>query len=386
MSDSQQEQDNTTSNKQQELQRLLSELNASIAPLTKAVRQSLQGHDVDVSAARHEAIEKLDDVIEQVSPSTKYGTLSYSPAELVAAYWDRISQRREFASTGFSQLNKVLNGGFEQDRLAVLLGAPGSGKTTFTNHMADHMTSIKRPVLYVTSEDTPHTLLAKTIARRGQIDYSAVLGGYQSERAQITSVLQEYAGLTQSRFLRYVDTTQGITLDEIYRQAQRHFKSLEAESSGAPILIVDYLQRLSRGENLGIDARQSATIFTERLRAMACDLHCTVICLSAMNRSSRYETDNSAIGAAKESGDIEYTADIIMAIGDQANAPEPSPGRRRYLLRVDKNRQGATTYNEAHIYLDWYGVRQHFTEADQSDNSAGAYASNGRSNGRRGGR
>src|SRR5450755_4843724 len=102
MSDSQQEQDNTTSNKQQELQRLLSELNASIAPLTKAVRQSLQGHDVDVSAARHEAIEKLDDVIEQVSPSTKYGTLSYSPAELVAAYWDRISQRREFASTGFS--------------------------------------------------------------------------------------------------------------------------------------------------------------------------------------------------------------------------------------------------------------------------------------------
>jgi replicative DNA helicase len=363
---------------EQELQRLLDELRASTAPLAQALGKRMQGHEVDFSSVYFESRQRLESIIEQVSPASRQrGPQSYMPGDLIDAYWDRISERREYATTGVASLDRALSGGFDADRLVVLLGAPGSGKTTFCNQAADHVSNSRRPVLYVTSEDTPHTLLAKTIARRGQIEYSAVLRGLPSEQQRINAALQEYRECTGARYIRYVDATRGMSLDAIYEQAQAHFKRLESEASGAPILIVDYLQRLSRCENLGVDARQSATVYTERLRAMACDLHCTTIVLSAMNRASGYHAGNSTIAAAKESGDIDYTADVIMAIGAKEDAPEPAPGLRRWMLRIDKNRQGATTYDQNHIYLDWYAARQQFTEVDLETYNTGG-ATNGR--------
>jgi replicative DNA helicase len=369
--------EDSTTTQQAELKRLLEEVQAATHPLAKAVRKKLQGHDVDMNAARLAATLAIDSVISQVSPASKRGPESYTPVDLAGLYWDRIAERKEYASTGFAQLNRAMSGGFDHDRLVVLLGAPGAGKTTFANQIADHVAGSKRPVLYVTSEDTPFTLYAKTLARRGQIDYTAVLRGYPSERERISAAMQEYSATENVRWLRYVDATQGITLDGIFEQAVRHFQALASEADGAPLLVVDYLQRLSRGENLGADARQSATIYTERLRIMACELHATVLCLSAMNRVSGYRADNSTIASAKESGDIDYTADTIMAIGGLEDAPEPAPGTRRYMLRIDKNRQGFTTYSGSHILLDWIPTRQQFTEAERAESAAPVATGNG---------
>lgn len=351
-----------TTQQQTELKRLLSEVQAATFPLAKAVRQNLQGHDVDWNAARMDAMQAVDSVISQVAPSAQRGPQSYTPGDLAALYWDRVAERKEYAGTGFPALNKVLIGGLDQDRLYTFLGAPGAGKTTLANQIADYVAGSKRAVLYVTSEDTPHTLLAKTIARRGKISYSAVLRGYPSERERITAALQEYQTTESARFLRYVDATQGITLDDIYEQALSHFKALEPHASGAPLLVVDYLQNLARDEHFGVDLRQSIALYTKRLHAMACDLHTSVLCLSAMNRASGYAVNNSVIASAKESGDVDYSSDTIMAIGRQEDAPEPEPGVRRYVLRIDKNRQGV---NDVAIPFNWRADLQQFEEVDE---------------------
>lgn len=378
MSDNDTPHSNDSASPQEELSRLLSEVNASTAPLARAIRKRLQGHDVDIFSASLEVRKLIDAVVEQVWPKARpHGPQSFTPGDLIASYWDRVDERKEYATTGIGELDRALSGGFDRDRLAVLLGAPGSGKTTLANQMANHAASIRRPVLYVSSEDAPHTLLAKTLARLSKIAYSDVLRGDRDARSRIDEALQAYGASQAAGYLRYVDATQGITLDSIYELALAHFKAVEREASGAPLLVVDYLQRLSRGENLSIDARQSTTVYVERLRAMACDLHCTTLVLSAMNRASQYRTDNSTLTSAKESGDIDYTADIIMAIGPQTDAPEPAPGMRRWMIRIDKNRQGYTTYDQSHIALDWWPTYQQFTPA--SDDEEALPARNGRS-------
>lgn len=273
----------------QEVERLLNDLKSATNPLAKAIRKKLNGNDADIHLARLEAMDLLNSVIAQVSPTEKdRGPQAFTPADLVESYWDSIDSRKGNTPTGFASINKVLEGGFEEDRLVVVLGAPGSGKTSITNHMATHIAESEHPVLYVTSEDTPFTLLAKTIARKGGIPYGAVRNGYKEYKDAINTAHKKFLEVPSTDFLRYVDATQGIKLDEIYEQALDHFGRLEARSKGTPLIVVDYLQRLSRCENLGADARQSTTIFIERLRSMAIDLHCTVVLLSAMNRASGY--------------------------------------------------------------------------------------------------
>src|SRR6266498_4172639 len=105
-----------------------------------------------------------------------------SVQELLGGYLQRVQDRRNAATTGIGALNRALNGGFPAQRLIVLLGAPGSGKTSFANQMAEHVAT-ERPVLYVTSEDAPDILLAKTLARIGQVKYSAVLYGWNDYQA-----------------------------------------------------------------------------------------------------------------------------------------------------------------------------------------------------------
>ena len=128
------------------------------------------------------------------------------------------------------------------------------------------------------------------------------------------------------------------------------------------------------GGSLGTDARQAATIYTERLRALACDLHCSVICLSAMNRASGYNNASShLISSAKESGDIEYTADVILAIGEQredgAPIALPSPGDFAWNITIAKNCQGMSSSTGARIELIWRPLFQQFLEREYTPTS-----------------
>ncbi len=391
--------DDTTQTQIDQANRHANKLAATVA---RAIRLQANGQLVDAGQVRGQARAIFDQLLEQIPEPKGSGPETCTPLDLMAEYWQQQAERREMAATPFSSLNRALSGGLERDRLYVLLGAPGSGKTTLANQIADYV-GRERPVLYVSSEDTPMALLAKTIARRGLIEYSAVLRGYQSERDRIDAAFGAYRQEQQARMIRYVDATQGISLQEIADLAEQHFSATSEASNGDPVIVVDYLQRLARSEDmlmrasggsLGADARQAATVYTERLRALACDLHCSVICLSAMSRASGYNiTSSSLLSAAKESGDIEYTADVILALGEQFEDGQPvtlpEPGMFAWNVVIAKNRQGMNSATGARIDLTWRPVFQQFIEreytpSEQGEGEAASSNGNGRYARRRG--
>jgi len=101
-------------------------------------------------------------------------------------------------------------------------------------------------------------------------------------------------------------------------------------------------------------------MLTEDLRDLARELNCTVIAVASQTRASGYGNAN-AIASAKESGDIEYTADVLMSLAkdEQRQAPLRCEARS---LSLAKNRLGSQTM----INLDWRPDRQQFTEAMSS--------------------
>jgi len=292
-------------------------------------------------------------------------------------YWSYIEERKKHPpiSTGFGKLDTLLNGGFDPRTLVIILGAPGGGKTTFTNQMAVHAADNKRPVLYVTSEDIPMRLLSKTLARKGQIDYKDVLRGNADHVIRIKAAHNEYKQSTAAKLLYYLDATIGCDIETVKKRAIEIFDRHKANGEG--IIVVDYLQRLARGQAAyksgNGDVRQAVTILIEELKAMASDLNCCVIALSAQSRNSGYGAGSNSLTSAKESGDIEYTADVLMTIGEDDRVPA-GPNLKSRVLHIAKNRQG----EEGAIALDWFGSRQQFTVANAEPMMNDNTATNGR--------
>jgi replicative DNA helicase len=350
--------------------------------LAKALRQ----HDGGKQVEADDILRKVQTILSEQSPET-----DKAPPDIASGaidYWGHVSKRKETVGTSIKGLDTILGGGLEPQRLMVLLGAPGGGKTTLANQIAVHAADSGRAVYYVTSEDIPFNLLAKTLARQSQTNYTAILKGYEDQRPRIEQALKAYQESKAATRLRYLDATMGTSLSTIRERAAAHFEQFKEGGNG--ILVIDYLQRLARSLSAYREGKQdlrlAVTALSEELRAIATGLDCCVIALAAQSRASGYGSGNgagkNALASGKESGDIEYTADTVMAIVDDEMRTMQVPWLQAKVLRVDKNRQGPAGDNCV-LNLDWYAERQQFTEAFEVETEETEDVFNGR---KRGGR
>ena len=285
---------------------------------------------------------------------------------VAAGYWERLAARRDATPTGLAALDEALGGGLQPGRLVALLGGPGAGKTALACQLAEHVAYAGRPVVYLTLEDAAHILTAKTLARLYDLDYGAAMHGYTDQRQRITAALAQLAERRSAERLLYVDDTGRLSLAQLVGIARAHFERYNAErasdTGGGPgLLVVDYLQRWARaqrGADTRDDLRQAVGRAADDLSNLSRELGCTVLALSSMNRASGYGKNGNvnALAAGKESGDLEYSADVLMALVEDEER-SASGDRQARKLRLDKNRQGGV----AEIALNWRGSRQQFT-------------------------
>lgn len=343
--------------------RMLDSLQANLARVLRTTRATgkTDGIGETISASRG-ALEQIETLGTGARIRAELATLG----ALAAGYWAHVAEAHDAMATSLAGLDKMLGGGLQAKRLMVLLGAPGSGKTTLANQIAEHIASAGRPVVYLTTEDTPAALLAKTVARVGGLEYGAVLQGRENLRPQISAALADVAQRQSAERLLYIEDTGGLTLGELREMARPHFAKYAA--AGAGVLVVDYLQRWARAQRGANgqreELREAVGRLTEELRAVARELNCCIVALASQNRASGYgkNGDTSALASAKESGDIEYTADVIMALGEDSDKERtPAVKHEARALRVDKNRLGTT----GKLALDWYPSRQTWTEAEK---------------------
>jgi replicative DNA helicase len=290
--------------------------------IQERVRQLAANHKGDVSSL----ITQLREVEASVGSDMAGSRQWVSEIEEIIPYVQDVvhaQQGREYVglNSGFPHLNNLVNG--LDTGLGVLAAPPGRGKTTLLFQIAYQAAELNAvPVFFVSMEQGKRELRAKALANFSDINYRHILRGRLQNNdpnfmEALLNAAQQYANA--AKHLHIIEGDGATTVDEIQ---SRITAIMAAAGASRCFVCLDYLQILpltSDEARQANSAKDKMDILVSRLRRMARDLDSPVWAISAMSRAAY---DKASLDAFKESGGIEYSADLAMILSSEKGAPQ----------------------------------------------------------------
>ena len=271
--------------------------------------------------------------------------------------------------TGLQFFDDLLGGGIIQQSLLLLLAAPGTGKTTLVQQIAETMAKARKPFLYLNFEMSKEQMIAKAISaelkRHGKnMSATDVLQGYswtEQENKAITKAIQEYRAESYP-YIKYKSVADvGSDIDGLLAYLMAVGEKAKASGQPAPAVAVDYLHLITGSGKQ--DAQELIKQTVTGLKEYAVQYDTFVIGIVAINRSSM-KGGKVTPHSGRDSSNIEYTADYQVSLNYtaidngsvdpedvQAVADLQALKRRPMILRVLKNRFGQPG-KYAHVLFD----------------------------------
>lgn len=280
--------------------------------------------------------------------------------------------------TGFQNLDR--EAGSIYAGLYVIGGISSVGKTTFVSQMADQMAAQGQHVLFFSLEQSRLEMVSKSISRiTAQADPDRGVTSLQirtgAQGTSIKAATEKYLKDVGDR-VSIIEANLACTPALIREYTEQYIRN---NGGIRPTVIVDYLQVLQSDVDpetgrKPTDPRQSVDHNVTALKRMSRALEIPVFVLSSVSRSNYLvQIDFESF---KESGGIEYTADVVWGLqlaaihdtvfdGDPrkdvskkrdriAEAKEATP--REIELVCLKNRYGKSRYSADFTYYPQYDL------------------------------
>lgn len=270
--------------------------------------------------------------------------------------------------TGLEKIDTALNGGFRAG--LYMLGAVSSlGKTSLVLQIADNIAKQGKPVLYVSLEMARDELVAKILSRityeRSMAKYSKFNYASTTARIQDTHKYKTYGQQAQQFINEAIEELEARAGDlyilegvgsigtaEIKAEAQR-IKQARGE---APVIVIDYLQIIAPQEGYKLSDKQIIDKNVLELKRLSRDEETPVICISSFNRAAYNIPVDMA--AFKESGAIEYSADVVIGLQYYGTAySDPEKAQEQEAQRLEKADSGKAIDIEFKILKNRNGRR-----------------------------
>lgn len=320
----------------------------------------------------------LDKIISDTKPSKEEYQKQNSMLKTISAFRESVCNfDTPNIATGFSNLDYILDGGLRAG-LYVIGAISSLGKTSFMLQVVDQIAKAGTDVIVFSLEMSKKELLAKSLSR---LTYNLSLKAKNPKLAKTTNGLliasrydkytinelelieeaeQEYYNSIASRMYIY-EGAGDFGIERITNVVEKHISI----TGNHPVVLIDYLQIIAPADIRATDKQNTDKAITE-LKRLSRDNKVAVLGISSFNRESYTAPVN--LSSFKESGAIEYSADVLMGLQfaehttknskffniDEAKRDIP----RKLKLRVLKNRNGEL----GDVYCDYDPRFNHFKE------------------------
>lgn len=286
----------------------------------------------DASKPLEEGVSKVRAALDRISTQTASSDAMNGEDALVELLtWLDQGDKEKPITTGLSQLDMKLTGGFRGGKLIVVGARPAVGKSALLSSFAVQALKEGRRCLYVSREMSEREIIGRMV--------STLSGVSQGKMEARTMNDGDYEALYRTPEILSKDnlwiSTKAGTPAAIRRIALR----MQA-AGGVDLICVDYLQLLQ--PDVKTNGRVEAVGEISRaLKLLAMELGIPVIAAAQVNRASTVGEDRAPkLSELRESGSIEQDADIVFLL--HAPQGEEQRGQKLMQLIVAKNRQGRT--------------------------------------------
>ena len=252
--------------------------------------------------------------------------------------------------TGFSDLDTILSGGLRPKQLILVGACPSMGKTAIAAQIAFHAAGEEcRDVLFSSLE-----MAAMELTER-QLSATAGVSGFKMRAGTISTEERKQvveAGAKLSRYSLQIDDDAIQRVGQIAAQARRLGPK---RRKSADLIVIDYLQ-LIEPDDTNVNREQQVSTVAKRLKALAKERDCPVLCLAQLNRQAASGKDmRPRLSHLRESGALEQTADVVLLLHREEyyhTSTTPDEIKEKYAgvaeLIVAKQRNGPTGTVELH--------------------------------------
>lgn len=299
--------------------------------MTKTAKQGKDFNE-DLQNDREAFIEYIQQIVADAEQekrakekAERQAYLQTSTAYQLQNFIDNIekSKTATFFPTGFSSIDKILDGGLYAG-LYVIGAISSLGKTTFCLNVLDNIAAAKHDVIIFSLEMARGELIAKSVSRhslqadlrkyqttvhaktvRGITTGTRYKGYSPTDREIIEAAITDYSEYAHHIYIH--EGVGNIGVEQVREVVERHIKI----TGNKPVVLIDYVQILAPYNDRATDKQNTDKSVLE-LKRLSRDYSIPVIGISSFNRDNYTQPVNMA--SFKESGAVEYSSDVLIAL------------------------------------------------------------------------
>ena len=245
--------------------------------------------------------------------ATRPDSAAYYIDYLMAADMEK---QKNIIKTGFSDFDKKFGGLYPG--LYAFMAVSSLGKTTFCSQMADQIAELGNDVLFFSMEMSRLEMITKSINRyAAKMDPKSGLNGLKIRRNQMTAEQRELAAAAAKEYKAAVSDRVSIIEGDFNCNIPfigNYIRQYIERNKVRPVVFIDYLQIIDPGESQSKKQQIKDTMdnAVKLFKQLTRELSIPIFVISSVNRASYlYPLDLESL---KESGGIEYTADVVLGL------------------------------------------------------------------------